>query len=100
MVDSKKTTGESNKKRHQRNKKLYFWHINLQLFIATFLVLCGILLLFSGFWVAPTGEIHNSVLIAFGEACTFAGGLFGIDYTYKYKKYRDRDAPTKKDEEL
>lgn len=35
--------------------------------------------------VAPSGEIDNSVLVAFGEICTFAGALFGVDYSYKLK---------------
>jgi len=46
----------------------------------------GLILIFSGFWVAPTGEIHNSVLVAFGEISTFAGALFGVDYSYKIRK--------------
>ena len=47
------------------------------------LTAAGILLLFFGFWTAPLGEIHNSVLVAFGETATFAGALFGVDYKYK-----------------
>lgn len=46
---------------------------------------CGLLI--SGFIMPPPGEIHNSVLIAFGEILTFAGALFGIDYHYKYKNH-------------
>ena len=46
------------------------------------LTAAGILLLFFGFWTAPLGEIHNSVLVAFGETATFAGALFGVDYKY------------------
>ena len=61
--------------------------LNIQLWIATLLVLSGIVLLFWGFLVKPLGEIHNSVLIAFGEMSTFAGALFGVDYTYKHKHY-------------
>lgn len=61
--------------------------LTIQLWMATLLVLSGIVLLFAGFWVKPLGEIHNSVLIAFGEMSTFAGALFGVDYTYKYKHY-------------
>jgi hypothetical protein len=38
-----------------------------------------------GFWYHPTGEIHHSVLVAFGEVSTFAGALFGVDYSYKFK---------------
>ena len=61
-----------------------------QLATAVVLSLAGIALLFMGFWCAPMGEIHNSVLIAFGEVSTFAGALFGVDYSYKYK-YGRRD---------
>lgn len=59
----------------------------LQLMAAMLLILVGCGLLIAGFVVAPPGEIHNSVLIAFGEILTFAGALFGIDYHYKYKSH-------------
>ena len=42
-------------------------------------------MLFIGTFIAPQGEIHESLLVGFGEVATFAGALFGIDYTYKYK---------------
>ena len=58
---------------------------NGQLGIATFLAIAGMALLFMGFWYAPEGEIHHSVLIGFGEVSTFAGALFGVDYSYKYR---------------
>ena len=32
----------------------------------------------------PPGEIHNSVLVAFGEILTFAGAVFGMKYHYQY----------------
>lgn len=59
--------------------------ITIQLTMAVLLVMSGIVLLFCGFWMAPAGEIHNSVLVAFGETSTFAGALFGVDYSYKMK---------------
>lgn len=59
--------------------------ITVQLIIAILLTLGGIVLLFSGFWVDPDGVIDSSVLVAFGEISTFAGALFGVDYTYKFK---------------
>lgn len=59
--------------------------LTIQLLMAILLVLSGIVLLFSGFWIAPAGKIDNSVLVAFGEISTFAGALFGVDYTYKIK---------------
>ena len=61
-----------------------------QLGIAVVLSLAGITLLFMGFWCSPAGEIHNSVLVGFGEISTFAGALFGVDYSYKYK-FRKQD---------
>ena len=59
--------------------------VTVQLIIAVLLTLGGIVLLFSGFWVDPDGVIDSSVLVAFGEISTFAGALFGVDYTYKFK---------------
>ena len=41
--------------------------------------------MFCGAFIAPQGEIHESLLVGFGEVATFAGALFGIDYTYKWK---------------
>ena len=63
--------------------------LTVQLIIAILLTMSGIVLLFSGFWIAPSGEIHNSVLVAFGEISTFAGALFGVDYSYKIKQVKD-----------
>ena len=58
---------------------------NVQLVMAVLLCVAGLTLVFCGFWVAPSGEIDNSVLVAFGEICTFAGALFGVDYSYNLK---------------
>ena len=54
-----------------------------QLFTAFLLVLVGCGLLIAGIIIIPIGIIHESVLIAFGECCTFAGALFGVDYHYR-----------------
>lgn len=61
--------------------------LNIQLAIAVIVFLVGIGLLIAGFILPPPGEIHDSVLIAFGEACTFSGSLIGIDYKYRFKEY-------------
>ncbi|RHU23251.1 hypothetical protein DXD68_19400 [Parabacteroides sp. TM07-1AC] len=63
--------------------------VNCQLLVAVLLSLAGVVLLFMGFWCSPTGEIHNSVLVGFGEVSTFSGALFGVDYSYKYKYGKD-----------
>lgn len=55
----------------------------VQLWLAVALVLAGSVLLGCAFAFPPKGEIHSSVLVAFGEILTFAGALFGIDYKYK-----------------
>ena len=55
--------------------------LTVQLIVAILLSMSGITLLFSGFWIDPQGLIDNSVLVAF----TFAGALFGVDYSYKLK---------------
>ena len=49
---------------------------NVQLVMAVLLCVAGLTLVFCGFWVAPSGEIDNSVL---------AGALFGVDYSYNLK---------------
>ena len=58
----------------------------IQFLTAAILSLGGLVLLFCGVFIEPHGQIHESLLIGFGEVATFAGALFGIDYVYKYKK--------------
>lgn len=54
-----------------------------QLIIAALVVLGGMVLLHVGIQIDPKGEIDETVLVAFGEAATFAGSVLGIDYHYK-----------------
>lgn len=56
-----------------------------QMWCAFGLIGVGCTLLVAAFIVPPEGEIHSSVLVAFGEILTFAGALFGIDYKYRQK---------------
>ncbi len=60
--------------------------IELQLIAAFILSLGGLVLLFCGTFIDPQGQIHESLLVAFGETATFSGALFGIDYIYKKKR--------------
>ena len=46
-----------------------------QLIIAALVVLGGMSLLHIGIQIDPEGEIHETVLVAFGEAATFAPDL-------------------------
>ena len=59
--------------------------IDIQLITAAVLSVGGLVLLFCGVFIAPQGEVHESILVGFGEVATFAGALFGIDYFYKQK---------------
>ena len=70
--------------------------LTIQVILSVILILAGLVLLFLGFHTPPLGQIHDSVLVAFGEVCTFAGALLGIDYTYRYKMYKESN---KKDDE-
>ena len=72
--------------------------LTYQLVVASVLVVAGLTLLFLGFVFPPQGEIHDSVLIAYGEVSTFAGSLVGVDYHYRYRswaKSRERTAADK-----
>ena len=60
--------------------------LNIQLITAAVLSIGGLVLLFCGVYIDPLGQIHESLLVAFGETATFAGALFGIDYVYKRRK--------------
>ena len=61
--------------------------MTVHLTTACIMCLAGLVLIFSGFWVAPEGVIDNSVLIAVGEVVTFAGALFGVDYSYRVRTH-------------
>ena len=60
--------------------------LDLQLISAFILYIGGLVLLFCGIFLDPPGQLHETLLVAFGETATFAGALFGIDYVYKKKK--------------
>lgn len=42
----------------------------------------GIVLLYLGMYIAPEGQIHPSVLSAFGMICVFSASLLGISIHY------------------
>lgn len=59
--------------------------LDIQLLTAAVLSIGGLVLLFCGAFVSPQGEIHQSLLVGFGEIATFAGAIMGVDYKYKKK---------------
>lgn len=67
------------------DKKLQRRRLTYQLIAACLLAFVGVVLLFFGLFFPPIGEIHPSVLTAFGEVSVFSAALFGVDYSYKIK---------------
>ena len=61
----------------------------IQLIIAALVVIGGLVLLHVGIQIDPAGEIHETVLVAFGEAATFAGAIMGVDYAYRHRGPRE-----------
>lgn len=72
-------------KQNRQNRKL-----TIQLILAVSMAVFGCVMIVAAFLVPPTGEIHPSVLTAFGEILTFAGAVLGIDYNYKSKVPKDK----------
>ena len=65
--------------------------LQVQLMVSVVLIVVGCGLLVAGFCVPPVGIIDNSILIAFGEILTFVGAIFGIDYSYKARRLKDKE---------
>ena len=61
-------------------------NFDIQLIVAALLAIGGMILLYCGAYIDPAGQIHESILVAFGEVATFAGSIMGIDYHYKHKE--------------
>ena len=52
--------------------------------ISAIVMLCfGITLTTIGFFVAPMGEVHDSILWILGQALLYAGAIFGVAYYTK-----------------
>ena len=68
---------------------------NIQLITAAILAILGMVLLFCGIYIDPQGEIHETVLVAYGEVLTFSGSLMGIDYHYKQRNNDQSNTDTK-----
>jgi hypothetical protein len=74
----------------------------VQFGIAIGLMVFGCVVLLVGLLTPPEGQIHQSVLVAFGEIATLAAGVLGIDaiYTNKLQKIvADLKKETEKEQE-
>ena len=57
----------------------------VQFWIAGLLMLFGCVMLLVGLFIEPAGQLHSSLLIAFGEIGTLAASVLGIDAIYTNK---------------
>lgn len=64
-------------------EKKFFW----QYIASTVVLIAGLVLVFFSFFAPPHGEIHPSVLTAFGEALSFTGAVWGIATSSSRKTY-------------
>lgn len=65
----------------QEFDKLTFKEVIIYI-LAVITMLAGLTLLFMGMFIPPEGEIHGSVLTAFGSICIFVASLLGISLHY------------------
>ena len=82
-METKKPKTPSRRPRLSKTEQAHRAH--LLTVLAAVVAIVGNGLLITGFIVPPLGEIHPSVLIAFGEGLTFVGTVVGVKYNYKYK---------------
>lgn len=50
--------------------------------LAVMTMAAGVTMMFLGLYIPPEGEIHDSVLTAFGIICIFSASLLGISIHY------------------
>lgn len=65
----------------QEFDKLTFKEVIIYI-LAIATMVAGLVLLFMGMFLPPEGEIHSSVLTAFGTVCVFVASLLGISMHY------------------
>lgn len=65
----------------QEFDKLTFKEVIIYI-LAVITMFAGLVLLFISLFIPPEGEIHGSVLTAFGSVCIFVASLLGISIHY------------------
>lgn len=68
---------------------------DVKYYIAYILIITGVGMLISGFWVSPVGILDSSVITTFGMILAFVGSILGIDahYNYMFNKYKKEFNP-------
>lgn len=58
---------------------------NLQFISSLFVLFAGLVLVFISLFIQPMGEIHPSVITAFGMFLSFVGAVWHLDLKYDFK---------------
>lgn len=58
---------------------------NLQFISSLVVLFAGLVLVFISLFIQPTGEIHPSVITAFGMFLSFVGAVWHLDLKYDFK---------------
>lgn len=58
---------------------------NLQFISSLVVLFAGLILVFISLFIKPTGEIHPSVITAFGMFLSFVGAVWHLDLKYDFK---------------
>lgn len=61
--------------------------LGIYLWTGVAITMAGVILLFVDLFMPPQGEIHSSVLWAFGELAALAGAVLGVPSGVKLKQY-------------
>lgn len=83
----------------QEFDKLTFKEVMIYV-LAVVTMLSGLTLLFLGLFIPPEGEIHGSVLTAFGSVCIFVASLLGITLHYSNELNKFKSNVQQKIDEL
>lgn len=96
------TTSQKDKKmKHLKEEfdKLSFKEI-LVYALALAAMIAGIVLLYLGMYIPPEGQIHSSVLSAFGMMCVFSASLLGISIHYANELSKFKNSITERVEAI
>lgn len=71
------------------NEYTYKRRITVQSVAALLLIFFGIVMLMFAIYMPPQGEIHPTVLFAFGEILIAAGAFMGVDLHFSLRHYQE-----------
>lgn len=71
------------------NEYTYKRKLTVQSVAALLLIFFGVIMLMFAIYMPPQGEIHPTVLFAFGEILIAAGAFMGVDLHFSLRHYQE-----------